>query len=588
MPYGRPRSPGTPSATRAVWGRSGAKPPEGLLLLDDLRLGDLVVGDLVELLVAGLEAVPAGAPEGELDLVDDLGQGRLGVLVELEGLADRLEDLGVPTQRLEQLGLEVPDVLDRDVVQLAGRTGPDRDDLLLDGVRRALRLLEQLDESRTTGELGSRGGVEVGGEHGERLHGTELGEVELESTGDRLHRLDLRGAADSGDRDTHVDGRTHVGVEQVGLQVDLAVRDRDDVGRDVRRDVTGLGLDDRQARHRAVAEVVGELGATLEEPRVQVEDVTRVGLTARRTAQQQRHGAVGLGLLAQVVEDDEDVLALVHPVLADGRTGVGREVLEARRVGRGGRDDGGVLQRAGLFERAADRRDGRALLADGDVDAADLGVRVAGLPVALLVDDRVDRDRRLAGLAVADDELALAAADRRHRVDRLDAGLQRLVHRLALHDIGRLQLEGATRVGLDLAEAVDLVAERVDDAAAEVVAGGDREALARALDGMALLDAREVTEDDDADLVDVEVQREAERAVLELEQLVGHGRGQTLDVSDAVTGVGDAADLFAGGRAGLVGLDERVQCVADLLRTDRKLRHVRSSPRFRPAGRAGG
>src|SRR6476619_3679386 len=469
MPYGRPRSPGTPSATRAVWGRSGAKPPEGLLLLDDLRLGDLVVGDLVELLVAGLEAVPAGAPEGELDLVDDLGQGRLGVLVELEGLADRLEDLAVATQRLEQLGLERADVLDGDVVELAGRAGPDRDDLLLHGVRRALRLLEQLDESRTTGELGSRGGVEVGGEHRERLHGTELREVELESTGDGLHRLDLRSTTDSGDRDTHVDGRTHVGVEQVGLQVDLAVRDRDDVGRDVRRDVARLGLDDGQTRHRAVAEVVGELGATLEEPRVQVEDVTGVGLTARRTAQQQRHGAVGLGLLAQVVEDDEDVLALVHPVLADGRTGVGREVLEARRVGRGGRDDRGVLQRAGLFERAADRRDGRALLADGDVDAADLLLRVAGLPVLLLVDDRVDRDGGLAGLAGADDQLTLPPADGRHGVDGLDAREHRLLHRLALDDRGRLQLEGAARLGRDRALAVDRVAERVDDATEEAV-----------------------------------------------------------------------------------------------------------------------
>ena len=39
---------------------------------------------------------------------------------------------------------------------------------------------------------------------------------------------------------------------------------------------------------------------------------------------------------------------------------------------------------------------GRAL-ADGDIDADHVG--------ALLVDDRVDRDRRLAGRAVADDEL---------------------------------------------------------------------------------------------------------------------------------------------------------------------------------------
>jgi hypothetical protein len=41
--------------------------------------------------------------------------------------------------------------------------------------------------------------------------------------------------------------RADVGVEQVGLEVDLAVGDGDDVGRDVGRDVTGLGLDDRQA-----------------------------------------------------------------------------------------------------------------------------------------------------------------------------------------------------------------------------------------------------------------------------------------------------------------------------------------------------
>src|SRR5690606_5598309 len=113
----------------------------------------------------------------------------------------------------------------------------------------------------------------------------------------------------------------------------------------------------------------------------------------------------------QVVEDDEDVLALVHPVLADGRAGVGGEVLEARGVGRRGGDDRGVVERAGLLEGAADRRDGGALLADRDVDAADLLLRVAGLPELLLVDDRVDRDRGLAGLAVTDDQLALATTD---------------------------------------------------------------------------------------------------------------------------------------------------------------------------------
>ena len=87
----------------------------------------------------------------------------------------------------------------------------------------------------------------------------------------------------------------------------------------------------------------------------------------------------------------------------------------------------------------------------------------------------------LAGLAVADDQLALAAADRGHRVDRLDAGLQRLVHRLALHDAGRLQLEGAAARRSSISPRPSIgVAERVDDAAEVAVADGDREDLAGA------------------------------------------------------------------------------------------------------------
>src|SRR5581483_1261982 len=80
---------------------------------------------------------------------------------------------------------------------------------------------------------------------------------------------------------------------------------------------------------------------------------------------------------------------------------------------------------------------------------------------------RVDRDRRLARGAVADDQLPLSAPDVRHRVDRLDPRLQRLLHRLALDDAGRLELERPSLVRLDRALAVERVSERIDDAAEE-------------------------------------------------------------------------------------------------------------------------
>ncbi len=49
---------------------------------------------------------------------------------------------------------------------------------------------------------------------------------------------------------------------------------------------------------------------------------------------------------------------------------------------------------------------------------------------ALLIDDGIDGNGGLAGLPVTDDQLALAATDRNHRVDGLDAGLQRFANRL--------------------------------------------------------------------------------------------------------------------------------------------------------------
>ena len=50
---------------------------------------------------------------------------------------------------------------------------------------------------------------------------------------------------------------------------------------------------------------------------------------------------------------------------------------------------------------------------------------------------RVDRDRRFAGCAIADDQLALAATDRNHRVNGHDAGLNRLIDAPALDDARR-------------------------------------------------------------------------------------------------------------------------------------------------------
>ena len=90
----------------------------------------------------------------------------------------------------------------------------------------------------------------------------------------------------------------------------------------------------------------------------------------------------------------------------------------------------------------------------------------------------------------------------------------------------------------EVALAVDGLAEGVDDAAEHAVADGDGEDAARRLDGLALLDLVDVAEHDGADRVLVEVEGEADGAVLELEQLVDGGVGQARDAGDAVADLG--------------------------------------------------
>ena len=64
------------------------------------------------------------------------------------------------------------------------------------------------------------------------------------------------------------------------LEEDLSVCDGNDIGGNVSRHVTGLGLNDGQGGEGSTTVGVAHLGRTLEETGMKVEDVTGVGLKA--------------------------------------------------------------------------------------------------------------------------------------------------------------------------------------------------------------------------------------------------------------------------------------------------------------------
>jgi hypothetical protein len=180
--------------------------------------------------------------------------------------------------------------------------------------------------------------------------------------------------------------------------------------------------------------------------------------------------------------------------------------------------------------------DGRLLLADGHVEAVNA--------LALLIDDRVDRDGGLAGAAVADDQLALAAADRDHRVDGLQAGRQGLLDRLARRHAGRLQLDVTGLRGGHGAFAVERLAHGVQHAADDAVAHGHRGDGAGALDRVAFLDLGVRAHDGDTDGILFEVQHDAEDIPGELDHLAGHDVLQTVHARDTIAHLQDRADTL--------------------------------------------
>ena len=118
---------------------------------------------------------------------------------------------------------------------------------------------------------------------------------------------------------------------------------------------------------------------------------------------------------------------------------------------------------------------------------------------------------------------------------------------------------------LDRPAAVERVPERVDDAAEQRLADGDAGDVARALDRLAFLDVLPLAEEGGADVVLLEVEREPDDVVLELEHLLRHGILEAVDACDAVADLQHRADL---GEVGLdvVVLDPLLEDRGDLFR----------------------
>lgn len=326
--------------------------------------------------------------------------------------ADGGEDVwGFGSNGCEPHFFEFGDFACDELVEMATDTGVKDGDLFFGGNGHVLLLLEQFSQLLTSVKQLLGGSIEIGTELGEGGDFTILGELKFEGTGDLLHGLDLGGGTDTGYGETDVNGRTDTLVEEFSFEENLAISDGDHIGGDVGGHITSLGLNNREGGKGAGTVVLVHLGCTLEETRVEIEDITGVGLTTWGTSEQQGHLTVSNSLLGEIVVDDETVHAVVTEVLTNSAAGVGSQELERCGIGSGGSNDDGVFKCIALAEESDDVGNSGPLLADSDVDAVERLVFVAELVGGFLVEDGVDGDGGLAGLSVTDDKFTLSTSN---------------------------------------------------------------------------------------------------------------------------------------------------------------------------------
>src|SRR5215471_7719151 len=239
------------------------------------------------------------------------------------------------------------------------------------------------------------------------------------------------------------------------------------------------------------------------------------------------------------------MLLVVEEPLADGAPRIRRDVEHGSRVRRSRRDDDGVLERSVLFQSVGHLSYGRLLLTDRHVDTDQ--------SFALLVDDRVQSDGGLARLAVADDQLALSPPDRDHRVDCLDARLNRFLDRLPVDDAGRNTFERVRLGGLDRALVIQGTPQRVDDAPDQ--GGSDRylDDPAGPAHLLAFPDFLTLAQEHHADLVLFEIERQTVDVVAEVDELSRHDSVQAIEARDSISDGEDRADLGDVDRLFVVG-----------------------------------
>ena len=153
---------------------------------------------------------------------------------------------------------------------------------------------------------------------------------------------------------------------------------------------------------------------------MQIKDISRISLTPRRTAENQRYLTVGNSLLGQVIVNDQRIPTGIAEILSDGSSCKRSKILQSGRVGSSSGNYDSVVQCSTLLQHVHDIGNSRTFLSHGYINTVN---RFACFVIRFLIQDGIDGNGGLSRLTVADNQFTLSATDRNHGIDRLQTGL---------------------------------------------------------------------------------------------------------------------------------------------------------------------
>ena len=258
--------------------------------------------------------------------------------------SDGLKDVSVlGVDGLEVHFLEFSNVGGVDLIEVTLDTGVKDANLLLSWHWDVLLLFKELSKLLTSVKELLGGSIKIGTELGEGGNLSVLGELELHGTGNLLHGLDLGSGTDSGHRETDINGWSDTLVEELSLQEDLSISDRNNVSWDISRHITSLSLNNWEGGQRTTSVVLVHLSGSLKESGMEIEDISWISLSAWWSSEKKGHLSVSDGLLGKIIIDDESVLGTISEVFSNSASGVRSQELKWGGIGSSSGNDDGVL-----------------------------------------------------------------------------------------------------------------------------------------------------------------------------------------------------------------------------------------------------